>query len=148
MGARAVKRVVLVVVASLIAASAFAYNVQAGYYARIDFTGLKTYAWLPGLAAPDPQTQQLVLEQVEQRMRKKGWTRVEGPADLYLRSDVIDTMSTVVGALRLDLIDRTGETLVWRGLVSGVRSTDRKLNHKRIKSAIKDMFRDFPKPIG
>ena len=122
-----------------------AQTVQVGYHSRIDFTGRSSWAWLPGAPAFDPENQALIRSEVERRMSRLGWTRKEGSADLYLRSDVVGTVSQMVAALRVDLIAPDGETLVWRGLATGVVSPDRKRNRKTIKAAIAEMFKQFPR---
>jgi hypothetical protein len=131
----------------LAATSSYAQSVQTGYLGKFDFLGAQTWSWSEGAPANDPQVQKLIRSEVERGLQKRGWKRVEQGGDFWIRAEVVSTVSSMVGALRIDAVDPSTELPVWRGLAAGVRSSTEKRNLKQVKAAIREMFATFPKNV-
>jgi len=135
-----------------------------------DFSGYKTYAWLPGTEAKSPLYHKRIMAAIDLRMEERGYTRVEGEADLYVLyhaslsteryvdvddfgywgrwrgwgSTTIDVYDIKVGTLIVDILDGGSRDLIWRGAGDDSFTSKAEKNEKKINKIVGKMFRKFP----
>jgi len=156
-------------------ASAARAGVEVGYDSQTDFSQYKTFAWKQGgWEAPRLLTEKRIHTAVEQELEVKGIKKTEGEADLlvvtYAASSTEERLdapsfaglpntwtgwsaATTVrgsskGSLKIDLIDRRTDQLVWRGVATeglGLDPNPEKTG-KKVFKIVKKMFEDFPPP--
>src|SRR5213594_2852269 len=104
-----------------------------------DFRARRTYAWMKGTEAPNTLVEKRIRAAVDDQLRAKGLTRVEGEADLH---------DYTTGTLVVDLVDPASNKLIWRGVATealGINPNPEKVSKKVLK-VTRSMFRDFPPP--
>lgn len=136
-----------------------------------DFTSLRTYAWKRGAPAPNAGTDEFIRTHIEQQLAAKGFRPVpEDQADFFLTYfaglDVGVTASSydytwpvwavtgtvpatsadasVEGKLTVDMIDKTGKRLLWRGQTSTLLQGYGDKTVRKITKAIEKLFQKFP----
>jgi uncharacterized protein DUF4136 len=149
--------------------------VDVGYDTQVDFTQFKTFAWTEGGSkAPRIVTENRIHAEVEKELAAKGIKKAEGEADLLVVTfadwstvERVDAPSfaglpntwtgwsaaTTVrgsskGSLKVDLIDRRSNQLIWRGVAIeglGLDPDSEKVGKKVVK-VVKKMFESFPPP--
>ena len=138
-----------VTTAALVLASAitFAQNITFDYDRAVDFSKLRTYAWVRGTPVNDALNDQRIVRAVDSQLSLKGVTRVERNAkpdllvayhaafgrDLQIsgfesgwggyrfggmRSGTARTEQILTGTLIIDIVDAQAKTIVWRGVAS------------------------------
>jgi hypothetical protein len=150
-------------------------GVEVGYDTQADFTQFKTYAWREGgWKAPRIVTENRIHAAVEKELEAKGVKKAEGEADLLVvtyadwsTDERVDAPSfaglpntwtgwsaaTTVrgsskGSLKVDLIDRRSDQLIWRGVaIEGLGlDPDSEKVGKKVFKVVKKMFESFPPP--
>ncbi len=161
----------MVVLLLLAASPVCAQKVKVQANPEADFTSLRTYAWKVGAPAPNPGTDAFIRTHIEQLMAAKGFRAVpEGEADFFLTYfaglDVGVTASTydytwpvwavtgtvpatsadasVEGRLTVDMIDKTGKRLLWRGQTKTLLQGYGDKTVKKVQKAIEKLFQKFP----
>jgi hypothetical protein len=158
-----------VAVASLVAAGAYAQNVNTDSDPSAPFSTYKTYAWTPGTPSPVSLTEQRIHTDVEAQMSGKGMRPAqpnEAP-DVYVATHVlattqpelvangfgpwgfggygaIDVKTLVKGTLVVDLYDAKTRKMVWRGVATATVSDKPSKNSAKIDKAIEKMFKRYP----
>jgi hypothetical protein len=160
----------------LAAVSTAVAGVNVSFNQKVDFSDFKTYAWRKGTEAPSLLTEKRVHTAVDEELKARGFTRVEESPDLYVvthtagsssaKLDVngfgyagygwtgqqyflpamVTTRENFRGTLIVDLLDGSGQELIWRGSAEenlGIDSNPEKVGKKVIK-IVKEMFKDFP----
>lgn len=164
----------LVLLAIPVAAPAQA--VKVAYDHSADFTQYKTYAWVKGLPAGNPQIHMLIVDQVDRQLQSKGLHRVDGAADLHvtyyasldenINTSAVEYMKNadwkrwgehgqVYGpkmvampkaGMVLDLIDASANRLVWQGHARDAYTPNVAKGKKRVMKAVEKLFKGFPPP--
>ena len=142
-------RTTSLVIAAVLLASiiALAQNITYDYDKSVDFSTLKTYAWIQGTEVPDQFNHARVVDAVSAQLASKGLKQVElsGHPDLWVayhavfdrdlrisgfsngfgpyrlggsRSGSARTEEILVGTLVVDLVDSQTSTILWRGIAS------------------------------
>ncbi len=165
---------VLVLLAIPVAAPA--QTVKVAYDHSADFTQFKTYAWVKGLPAGNPQIDKLIVDQVDRQLQSKGLQKVAGAADLhvtyYASLDVNINTSAVeymkntdwkkwgeqaqvygpkmvampIAGMVLDLIEASANRLVWQGHAKDAYTPNLARVKKRVIKAVEKLFKRFPPP--
>ena len=120
-------------------------TVETAFLGHLDWERSSTYSWQTGTPAMDPGFERLLHDEIDKRLAAKGWILTAGEGDFYVRSDVVRTLSRMIVALRVDVLDPGSEELAWRGMATGVRANHRKQNERAIVRVVKKMFKGFPK---
>src|SRR3989442_9068189 len=113
-----------------------------------DFRARRTYAWMKGTEAPNTLVEKRIRAAVDDQLRAKGLTRVEGEADLHVITHATTTTDYTTGTLVVDLVDPTANKLIWRGVATealGINPNPEKVSKKVLK-VTRSMFRDSPPP--
>jgi hypothetical protein len=148
-------------------------KVTTDYRHSADFAKYKTYSWLK-VKAPDPLWNERITRAVDSQLTAKGWSRVDDGGDAAVSAVAAthneqslqtwynnlgggwywggfgDGMATTttqnipVGTLVIDIFDAQTKHLIWRGMASDTLSDKPEKNEKKLTSAVKDMFKDFP----
>ncbi len=85
-----------------------------------DFRSRHTYAWMKGTEAPNTLVEKRIRDAVDDQLRAKGLTRVEGEADLH----VITHATTTTGS-RLDVTNYGyGGYVGWQGFTAWTPGTN------------------------
>ena len=158
------------------AAVAVMASVDIGYDAQADFSQYKTYAWgTGGWEAPNLTTEKRIRLAVEQQLEAKGLKKVDADADLvvvtYAASNTderVDAPSfaglpntwtgwsvattsrgSFNGSLKVDLVDRRTNTMVWNGRAFanlGLNPNPEKTG-KKVMKVVAEMFEKYPPPV-
>jgi hypothetical protein len=164
----------------LAAVSAAVAGVNVNYSQKVDFSGFKTYAWKKGTEAPNLLTEKRIHTAVEEQLNAKGLTRVEESPDIYVITHTAGSSSTKLdvngfgyagygwtgqqyfvpamvteresfrGTMIVDLLDGSGQELIWRGSAEenlGIDTNPEKVG-KKVFKLVKEMFKDFPPQQG
>ena len=155
---------------TLLAAAAFAQEVQFDYDRSANFSAYKTYQWLDRrpVAAGDELLDQDIKRAVDEQLAGKGLRRVDAEGELQVSyqgavsqekeydslgfgpgwwGDRRVTTSTIqVGKLVIELFDAAAGHLVWRG--SAAETLDLKKdpdkNYRNLQKAMAKLFRNYP----
>src|SRR4030095_639599 len=150
-------------------------GVEVGYDTQADFTHVKTSAWREGRGkAPRIVTENRIHAAVEKELEAKGVKKAEGEADLLVvtyadwsTDERVDAPSfaglpntwtgwaaatnvrgSSKGSLKVDLIDRRSDQLIWRGVaIEGLGlDPDSEKVGKKVFKVVKKMVESFPPP--
>ena len=69
---------------SLISATAYAQKVNTDYDKKTDFSSYKTYSWAEGTRAANPLGHQRIVAGIEAQLAAKGWQKVESDSDVVV----------------------------------------------------------------
>jgi len=162
-----VKTIGAVAVATLIAAGAYAQNVNTDADPSAPFSSYTTYRWTPGTASPVTLTEQRIHADVEAQMAAKGLTlATDQTPDVYIATHVLtqaepqiiadgfgpwgfgpgalDVNTLVKGTLVVDMYDANTMKMVWRGVGTATVSDKPSKNNSKIDKAISKMFEHYP----
>ena len=136
----------LAVVASVaVPVVARAEQVTVDYFGSVDFSQLRTWSWAEGAPARRHEFEQLIRSEVEGRLVRKGYQRIDGEsADFRVVSHVSTTPPLAV--LRIEVVV-DGE-LAFLAVASGLDQGKVSKNQKLVRRLIKQMFKEFPKGAG
>lgn len=154
----------------------YAQKVQTDYDHQFDFSQLHTFAVEFGSVWNNPLQQQRAKEDIVRELTAKGWTEapnaasadavvvVHGATQQQKSLDTwysgggwyrgpgmaTTTVSTInVGTMVVEIYNAKNKQMVFRGTASGDISDKPEKNAKKIDSAVKKIFKDFPpKPKG
>lgn len=155
-------------------AAAQAQSVKVDFDHRVDFTRFKTYSWLKGRPASNPQIHQLVLDEIDRQLQSKGLRRVESKGDLNvvyyasldenINTGAVDYVRTAdwqewgdhspvygpkmvtmpIARMTLDIVDASANTLVWRGRAKDAYTPNQAKGKRRVSKAVEKLFAKFP----
>ena len=156
-------------VATLVAAGAYAQNVNTDADPSAPFSAYKTYAWTTGTPAFESLGEQRIRAAVDAQMAAKGFRlATDQTPDVYIATHVlthdepqviangfgpwgfgggvgaIDVNTLVQGTLVVDMYDATTKKMVWRGVATGSVSDKPSKNMSKINKAIAKMFQHYP----
>jgi len=150
-----------------IAQISLAVSVNIDYDKNADFSGIKTYSWEPGTPAPNPLSDQRIINAVDYHLSMKGYELVEADPDVYVsyhaaaEKDIrvyewghrgprwgyasrdIDVETVLIGTLIVDISSKD-DKLLWRGIGRDTVSESPQRNEKKINKAVEKMFKKFP----
>jgi hypothetical protein len=166
------KQMALGALALGLAATLSAQDVNVDYDKDADFSKIKTYSMKIGTSWGNPLAEKRVLQEFEQALNAKGWTKAdEGSADadvvLHGATQTKKDLNTfysggggyryrgwgsaqttvseyLVGTLVVDIFDTKSKTLIFRGTASDEISEKPEKNQKKLAKASEKMFKDFP----
>ena len=149
-----------------------AAKVEVDYDRDVDFSGIKTYAWMTGTEAENPLYHKRIVAAIDQHMAEKGMQLVEGDADIYILyhaslstervvdiddfgywgrgrwggmgSTTVDVYDIQIGTLIVDILAGADRDLAWRGMGDDSFTSNAKKNEKKINKIVGKMFREFP----
>ena len=159
--------------AALLSTTLMAQDVSYDYDRSVDFTKLKTYAWVPGTNLSDELNHKRIVDAIDAQMAMKGLVKVDSGtnADALIayqtafdKNPQINGFSTgwagyrfgrtgsarveevVVGRLAVVMIDAKTHTLLWRGIAT--RDVDANASpekrDKNINKAAEKLFKKYP----
>ena len=152
---------------------AHAQKVKVQHDPGVDFSRFKSYAWKQGTPAPHPAMDQLIRASVERELAAKGFRKQsEGEPDFYLlyhagldaaiaaetyeygwadesytqsRSDhAAPADAFLKGTLVVDIVDRSGSKLLWRGVASDTLEGVGERAAKKAEKAVDKLLSKFP----
>ena len=167
---RLTKRITVLPALLFVVVSAYSQDIQ---YRSVNFASYKTYQWIdiPGGAVSDQLIDQAIKRAVDEQLAKKGLTRVEKCADLYVgyqaaieeeknlklartrasrwwSADIVQSETSVIpsGILVVNLYDPRIKHLIWRGDVSKTieLKKDPNKNYKSLQKAMAKLFKNYP----
>jgi hypothetical protein len=158
-----------VAVASLVAAGAYAQNVNTDADPSAPFSTYMTYAWTPGSPSPVSLMEQRIHAAVERQMSAKGFKlATDQTPDVYIATHVLtqeqpqviangfgpwafgggfgsfDVRTFVQGTLIVDMYDAKTRKMVWRGVATDTASDKASKNTAKIDKALEKMFKHYP----
>ena len=170
---RAITTLMGTAMAALLTTTAVAQDVSYDYDRTVDFTKLKTYAWVPGSNLTDELNHKRIVEAIEAQLAMKGMVKVNSDAkadvliayqtafdkDLEIhgfstgwagyrfgRTGSARVEEVVVGKLAVVMMDATTHALVWRGIAT--RDVDLNASaekrDKNINKAAEKLFKKYP----
>jgi hypothetical protein len=128
-----------------------ATTIKYSYDTRTGFPGLKSYKWVPSLAAMSSQESLLeknVQVLAEQFLEQKGFTKVPEKSDLLISMNYESEFGTSsqygyeLRMLTLNIYKSEPKELIWRGTASGSIYTDAASND--LKEAVQGILSNFP----
>ena len=167
---RLMKRFTLLPALLFMVVSAYGQKVQ---YRSANFASYKTYQWveIPGGAVSDQLIDQAIKWAVDEKLAKKGLTRVERCADLYIgyqatieqqnnvelarrgtsrwwSADILPSETSIlrIEALLVNLFDPRIKHLIWRGGVSKTIELNKNpaKNYRALQKAMAKLFKNYP----
>ena len=164
-----VKTIGAVAVATLVAAGAYAQNVNTDADPSAPFSTYRTYAWTPGSPSPVSLTEQRIHAAVEAQMSNKGFRlATDQTPDVYIATHLLtqqqpqviangfgpwafgggfgsfDVRTFVQGTLIVDMYDAKTRKMVWRGVATDTASDKASKNTAKIDKALEKMFKRYP----
>ena len=164
----------IILIAAPIAARA--QSVKVAYDHTADFTKFKTYAWIKGRPASNPQTHQFIVDEIDRQLQRKGLKKVEENADLNITyyaslDDNINTsaveymkntdwqkwgdhdpvygpkmVAMPIARLVLDVVDASANKLIWRGRARDAYTPNQGREKRRVNRELAKMLAKFPPP--
>ena len=153
-----------------------AQNIKVNYDERVDFTKFKTYSWIKGMPASNPQIHQLIVDEADRQLQGKGLKRVEANADLNITyyASLDDNLNTgaveymknadwqrwgnhepvygpkmvgmLIARMVFDIVDASANKLVWRGRAKDAYTANQARGKKRVNKAVKKLLARLPLP--
>lgn len=142
-----------------------AQTIRVQWDRKVDFSGYRSFAWIEGTAAVDPEVNQILTESIENELSIHGIFPDEAEPDLqvvyhasareefqveggYRRdwadSGALTVNSHLAGTLVVDLVDASENRIIWRAIATGTVSGDPKKARRRIPTVVQKMFAGFP----
>ncbi len=167
-------RAVVALGLAMLAAPAFAQQVDVNYVPGTDFSKYHSYRWVPvdGAAPVDEITDAQVRQAVDQQLAAKGLAKADAdPVDLYIGYQTamqqqqqlnafgggvgwrfgggmatVTTQTIDVGTLAIDVYDPAAKQLLWRGSVTETlhASSSPDKKQKELDKAMAKLLKDFP----
>lgn len=161
-------------VLSLLAVSAVDAGVSVEHASQVDFSQYRTFTFIEGTAAEDPQLEKWLHEAVTRELRAKGLQMLTDGGDLLVRAglevrerqrlevDILGEGSIPegdatkvtpgenardigMGTLVVELLDGYSKLTVWQGVVGAVTRVEAgKSSQKRLDKAIGRLFKKYP----
>jgi hypothetical protein len=158
-----------IALASLLAAGAYADNINTDADPAAPFAQFNTYAWTAGTPSPDAVTERRIHAAIEAQFSGKV-IRLAAPdetPDIYVATHVltkqqkhfaangfgpaslgsastIDVKTYASGTLVVDVYDAKTNKMVWRGTALGTGSDRPSKNSEKIDKALTEMFHRYP----
>jgi hypothetical protein len=152
-------------------------GVKTDFDHNADFGRYKSYSWISNAKASDDLWSERIMQDVDQQLAARGWTKVESGGDATIsafgrthneqtletfytglgggwrwRGGFGDAMTTVentpVGTLVVDVFDGSSKKLIWRGTATETLSSHPDKNEKKLEHSVEDMFKHFPPSRG
>ena len=166
-----VTRLVMAGAALALSSGARAQDVMVDYDKSANFAAIKTFSLKLGTSWGNPIGEKRVVDEITGALVAKGWAVApEGQADaqviLHGASQTKHSLSTfysgggygyrgfgsatttdyeyVVGTLVVDIFDKTGKSLLWRGIAQDELSDKPEKNAQKVAKASDKLFKDFP----
>lgn len=169
-----VTRIVMAGAALVLASGAWAQDVKVDYDKAANFAAIKTFSLKLGTSWGNPLGEKRVVDEITGALVAKGWAVApEGQADaqviLHGASQTKHSLNTfysgggygyrgfggmgsatttdyeyVVGTLVVDIFDKTGKSLLWRGIAQDELSDKPEKNAQKVAKASDKLFKDFP----
>ncbi len=158
----------IVLAALLLVTAASAAKIESDADPQADFSSYATFAWGEGREAAEPDAQRWLTGLVRNALTSRGLRPVESDADLIVATYTLVERHTLEeladeatwdfwtgisdmragevggGTVVIDLIDRTTERIVWRGLASASVTDNRPKTRKKAEKALDQLFRLLP----
>ena len=170
------KKILFLIAISLLAVptAVHAQSVKVNYDPSVNFTKFKTYSWINGTPASNPQIHKLIVDEINRQLQSKGFIEVEANADLHItyyasldsniNTSAVDYMKNsdyqkwgehepvygpkMVGMLMarmvFDVVDTSANKLIWRGRAKDAYTPNQARGKKRVNEAVEKLFAKFP----
>lgn len=155
-----------------------AQSVKVDFDHGVDFTRFKTYSWLKGRQASNPQIHKLIVDEIDRQLQNNGLKKVEGNADLNvvyyasldenINTGAVDyvknsdwkewgdhnpvygpkMVTMPIARMTLDIVDASANTLVWRGRAKDAYTPNQARGKSRVSKAVEKLFAKFPSPAS
>ena len=159
---------VLVLIAGVAVATAFAQKVNIDSDPAAPFDSFHTYAWTVGTPSPNPLGDQRIHDGVDRQLAARGLTKRAQDPDLIVATHVlareereliangfgygwygggfgtVTEHTYVQGTLVVDLYDARTKKMVWRGTATDTASDKADKNAKKVNKALAKMFERYP----
>ena len=168
------KRLFLFPLVFLVATFSLA-GVSVDHDAEVDFSGLKTFAWMEGTPAGSDLVQRRIHSASQRELEAQGWSLSDSPADVYVvthasvagrtrvhvdnfgyrgywrgyGASTVHVQEIKVGTLIVDMLDGDSTRLIWRAVATQTLPTNPKPAkiEKKINKVVGKMFRKFPPSV-
>jgi hypothetical protein len=155
-------------VATLVAAGAYAPNVNTDADRSAPFSAYKTYLWTAGTPSVESRGEQRIRAAVDAQLSAKRFRlATDETPDVYIATHVlthddpqviangfgpwafggsstIDARTLVQGTLVVDMYDEKTKKMVWRGVATDTVSERPSKNTSMINTVLAQMFRQYP----
>jgi hypothetical protein len=151
-----------------------AQHVKVHYDRSVDFSKFKTYSWIKGMDANNPDVHRLILDDIHTQLQSKGLQEVEKGGDLniayysslegHINTRAVEYMKGVdwkqwgeheevygpkmvempIARIVVDIVDAAPNRLIWRGSASDAYTPNEARGNKRVNSSVAKMFEKFP----
>jgi len=151
-----------------------AQHVKVHYDRSVDFSKFKTYSWIKGMDANNPDVHRLVLDDINRQLLSKGLQQVETGGDLniayysslagHINTRAVEYMKGVdwkqwgeheevygpkmvempIARVVVDIVEAAPNRLVWRGSASDAYTPNQARGKKRVNTSVAKMFEKFP----
>ncbi|MEW6209606.1 MAG: DUF4136 domain-containing protein [Acidobacteriota bacterium] len=168
------KLIFLAAIALLASVAPRAQTVKVDYDRSIDFAKFKTYSWIEGRRASDPQIHNLIVIEIERQLQSRGLKKVEARADLniayYASLDENINASAVeyaksaswkkwgdhdpvygprmvavpIARMSLHIVDASTNSLIWRASAKDAYTANQAKGKKRVIEAVEKMMSKLP----
>ena len=146
-----------------------AAQVSVEFDESVDFDEFLTYAFREGADAKRVEVQIRIEGFIKRELDQRGLMQVEDSPDLVVRTYALvekltleqladettwefytglvdmDAYSVRAGTLVIDVADRSGKTVLWRGLVAAPVTGNVAAVERKLDKAVTKMFRQFPR---
>jgi len=138
---------IMAVTAALSCAMALAGSptITTRFFNSIDIGGFEACSWAEGKPAPNLEMETVVRSQVEESLEAKGYEIAFETADCTVATQAIRKGDFPIGMLVIEVSEKSTGRLAWRGEAAGLVNYEAKQLKKRVRKAVKEMFKDFPK---
>ena|SRR5262249_37391413 len=151
-----------------------AQHVSVHYDRSVDFGKFKTYSWIKGMDANNPDVHRLILDDIHNQLTSKGLQEVESGGDLkiayyssvsgHINTRAVEYMKGVdwkqwgeheevygpkmvempIARIVVDIVESAPNRLIWRGSASDAYTANQARGKKRVNSSVAKMFAKFP----
>jgi hypothetical protein len=156
--------------------AARAQHVKVHYDRSVDFSKFKTYSWIKGMDADNPDVHRLILDDIRTQLLSKGLQEVEQGGDLNIAyySSLAGNINThavaymqgvdwkqwgenepvygpkmvemPIAKIVVDIVEASPNKIVWRGSASDAYTANEARGKKRVNTSVAKMFEKFPPP--
>jgi len=151
-----------------------AQHVKVHYDKSVDFSKFRTYSWIKGMDANNPDVHRLILDDINRQLLSKGLQEVATGGDLkiayysslagHINTRAVEYMKGVdwkqwgeheevygpkmvempIARVVVDIVEAAPNRLIWRGSASDAYTANQARGKKRVNSSVAKMFDKFP----
>lgn len=155
----------IILAEGLFAAAVDAQTIRVQWERGTDFSKYRTFAWVEGQSARDPDVDPLIRDSVANELALDGILPDEVEPDLHVayyasakeeviveggysrnwrEAEAVTVNRYIAGTLVIDLVDVSENQRVWSATATATITGDLKRSRSRIPGVVQNMFADFP----